>query len=139
MRDGLTQQHGAVAIGYWPLIRYDPVLHTAGSNPFLLDSPRPRIPLSDYTSKELRYRVLASTDPAEAERLAGLAQQAVAQRWATYEEMASRGPAWFPADARKDPPAEQRDEYAANRGGWPGGQVQVRPTTEAKERAWRHF
>ena len=49
MRDGLDQQYRAVASGYWPLIRYDPVVRAAGGNPFLLDSPRPRIPLADYT------------------------------------------------------------------------------------------
>jgi pyruvate-ferredoxin/flavodoxin oxidoreductase len=101
MRDGLGQQYRAVASGYWPLIRYDPVARTAGGNPFLLDSPRPRLPLADYTRRELRYRALASTDPAEAERLAALAQQAVDQRWEIYEEMATHGPARFPADARR--------------------------------------
>ena len=35
--------------------------------------------------------MLANTDPAEAERLHALAQQAVDQRWAVYEEMATRG------------------------------------------------
>ncbi len=102
MRDGLGQQYRAAASGYWPLIRYDPMVRAAGGNPFLLDSPRPRIPLADYTRRELRYRTLANTDPAEAERLAGLAQLAVDQRWATYEEMATRGAQQFPADARRD-------------------------------------
>jgi len=101
MRDGLDQQYRAVASGHWPLIRYDPVVRADGGNPFLLDSPRPRIRLSDYTQRELRYRTLATTDPAEAERLAALAQQAVDQRWDIYEEMATHGPARFPADARK--------------------------------------
>jgi pyruvate-ferredoxin/flavodoxin oxidoreductase len=101
MRDGLGQQYRATASGYWPLIRYDPVVRAEGGNPFLLDSPRPRIPLASYTRRELRYRALGNTDPDEAERLAGLAQQAVDRQWQTYEEMASRGPAWFPADARK--------------------------------------
>jgi pyruvate-ferredoxin/flavodoxin oxidoreductase len=108
MRDGLSQQYRAVASGHWPLIRYDPVLRADGGkppptshSPFLLDSPRPRIPLSSYTQRELRYRALGNADPAEAERLGALAQQAVDQRWDTYEEMASRGPAHFPADARK--------------------------------------
>ena len=101
MRDGLGQQYRAVASGYWPLIRYDPVARTDGGNPFLLDSPRPRIRLADYTRRELRYRVLANTDPAEAERLAALAQQTVDQRWEVYEEMATHGPARFPADARR--------------------------------------
>ena len=91
MRNGLDQQYRAVASGYWPLIRYDPMVRAEGGNPFLLDSPRPRIPLVDYTNRELRYRSLANTDPAEAERLHGLAEQAVAQRWEVYEEMATRG------------------------------------------------
>ncbi len=105
MRDGMGQQYRAVASGYWPLIRYDPELRAAGDNPFLLDSPRPRIPLADYTSRELRYRILTQRDPAEAERLMALAEQEVRQRWATYEEMATRGAARFPADARPAGPA----------------------------------
>ncbi|MBM2616310.1 pyruvate:ferredoxin (flavodoxin) oxidoreductase [Actinoplanes sp. LDG1-06] len=100
MRTGLDQQHRAVRCGYWPLMRYDPVLRAAGRNPFLLDSPRPRTPLSDYTERELRFRRLRDTDPAEADRLAALAQEAVDQRWQVYEEMATRGPERFPADAR---------------------------------------
>jgi pyruvate-ferredoxin/flavodoxin oxidoreductase len=103
MRTGMDQQHRAVASGYWPLMRYDPVLRSAGGNPFLLDSPRPRLPLTDYTSRELRFRVLARTDPAEAQRLATLAQQAVDQRWQVYEEMATRGPERYPAVARRKP------------------------------------
>jgi pyruvate-ferredoxin/flavodoxin oxidoreductase len=101
MQTGLDQQYRAVASGYWPLIRYDPMLRAAGGNPFLLDSPRPRIALTDYTRRELRYSALANSDPAEAERLGGLAQLAVRQRWQTYEEMATRPAQRFPADARK--------------------------------------
>jgi len=102
MRSGLDQQHRAVASGYWPLIRYDPMVRAAGGNPFLLDSPRPRLALSEYTDRELRYRALANTDPAEAERLHELAVEAVAQRWEVYEEMAGRGAQAFQADARRD-------------------------------------
>jgi pyruvate-ferredoxin/flavodoxin oxidoreductase len=102
MRTGLDQQSRAVASGYWPLIRYDPMVRADGGNPFLLDSPRPRIPLAAYTNNELRYRSLSNADPAEAERLHGLAEEAVAQRWEVYEEMATRGAHRFPADARKD-------------------------------------
>lgn len=102
MRLGMDQQYRAVASGHWPLIRYDPVLRAAGRNPFLLDSHRPRIPLADYVYRELRYRSLANADPIEAERLLGLAEQAVEQRWNTYEEMASRGPEHFHADARRE-------------------------------------
>ncbi len=102
MRKGMDQQYRAVASGYWPLIRYDPMVREEGGNPFLLDSPRPRIALTDYAYRELRYRMLVNTDPAEAERLLALAQQAVDQRWQVYEEMATRGAERFPADARRD-------------------------------------
>src|SRR6185503_9380977 len=102
MRLGMDQQYRAVASGHWPLLRYDPVLHGAGKNPFLLDSHRPRIPLADYRNRELRYRSLANADPIEYERLGVLAQEAVDQRWSTYEEMATRGAQQFPADARRD-------------------------------------
>jgi pyruvate-ferredoxin/flavodoxin oxidoreductase len=101
MRKGLDQQYRAVASGYWPLVRYDPVVRAAGGNPFLLDSPRPRLRLADYTYRELRYRALADSDPAEAERLLALAQQAVDQRWQVYEEMATRGAEHYPADGRR--------------------------------------
>ncbi len=102
MSKGLDQQYRAVASGHWPLVRYDPLVRAAGGNPFLLDSPRPRIALSDYVYRELRYKMLANSAPAEAERLLALAQEAVNQRWAVYEEMATRGPERFTADARKD-------------------------------------
>ena len=102
MRDGLDQQYRAVASGYWPLVRYDPMVRAAGGNPFLLDSLRPRIPLADYTNRELRYRTLTNTDPAEAERLHGLAEQAVDQRWNVYEEMATRTAQHYAADARRE-------------------------------------
>ncbi|HET7450881.1 MAG TPA: pyruvate:ferredoxin (flavodoxin) oxidoreductase [Gaiellaceae bacterium] len=101
MEKGLDQQYRAVASGYWPLLRYDPVARSNGANPFLLDSPRPRIRLSDYTSRELRYRILANVDPGEAERLGALAEEAVAQRWSVYEEMATRSADDFAADARR--------------------------------------
>jgi pyruvate-ferredoxin/flavodoxin oxidoreductase len=111
MRDGLGQQYRAVASGHWPLVRYDPVARTADGNPFLLDSPRPRIPLAEYTGRELRYRALGNSDPAEAERLGELAQQAVDRQWGTYEEMATHGPARFAPDARNKR-AARHDEAA---------------------------
>ncbi len=102
MRDGLDQQYKAVASGHWPLLRYDPVIRAEGGNPFLLDSPRPRLSLRDYRQGELRFRALTNLNPPEAERLDELAQQTVNQRWAIYEEMATRSASEFPADARKE-------------------------------------
>jgi pyruvate-ferredoxin/flavodoxin oxidoreductase len=102
MRDGLTQQYRAVASGHWPLIRYDPVVRATGGNPFLLDSPRPRMRLADYRRGELRFRALANAEPAEAERLLILAQQEADLRWRTYEGLATRSASSFPQDARKE-------------------------------------
>ncbi|MGZ4323275.1 MAG: thiamine pyrophosphate-dependent enzyme, partial [Solirubrobacteraceae bacterium] len=102
MRDGLEQQYGAVASGHWPLIRYDPVARADGGNPFLLDSPRPRMSLWDYRKGELRFRALTAAQPTEAERLLGLAQQVADQRWRLYEEMATRGASEFPSNARRN-------------------------------------
>ncbi len=101
MKKGLDQQYAAVHSGHWPLMRYNPVVRAGGGNPFLLDSPRPRIPLRDYHAKELRFRMLANVDPAEAERLLELGQEQVNRRWAEYEEMATRKAEEFAADARR--------------------------------------
>ncbi len=100
MQKGLHQQHLAVTSGYWPLLRYNPELRKAGVNPFMLDSQRPKIKLKDYAYNELRYRMLTRTNPAEAERLLGLAQEVVYRKWDVYEEMATRGSGHFHPDAR---------------------------------------
>ncbi|MFZ1583087.1 MAG: pyruvate:ferredoxin (flavodoxin) oxidoreductase, partial [Saprospiraceae bacterium] len=69
MQKGLNQQKMAVASGYWPLIRYNPILRNGGKNPFVLDSPKPSIPFKAYAYNELRYKVLTQTQPQEAEKL----------------------------------------------------------------------
>jgi pyruvate-ferredoxin/flavodoxin oxidoreductase len=102
MRDGLDQQYRAVASGHWPLIRYDPVARDVGANPFLLDSPRPRISLADYRQRELRFKALVNSNPSEAERLVELAQQTADLRWRTYEEMATRGAGEFAPNPQED-------------------------------------
>ena len=90
MQRGLDQQHLAVESGHWPLFRYNPAVHESNENPFILDSPRPKIPLKKYAYNEMRYKVLAHTNPQEAEHLMDLAQQAINRRWTMYEDMAAR-------------------------------------------------
>tara|TARA_R110000823_G_C15949102_1_gene501394 strand:+ start:2517 stop:6089 length:3573 start_codon:yes stop_codon:yes gene_type:complete len=87
MRKGMTQQNLAVQSGYWPLLRYNPTLRTAGKNPFVLDSPRPTIKFEDYAYNELRYTILKRTDPEEAEKLLKVAKELINLRWKTYEDM----------------------------------------------------
>ncbi len=95
LKDGLRQQQLAVASGYWPLIRYNPALRSAGRKPFVLDSPRPTIPLHEYAYNENRYRVLRKTNPDDAERLMQMAQETVDRRWETYVHLSKQEPAKF--------------------------------------------
>ncbi len=89
MREGLEQQTRAVGTGYWPLMRYNPALKGTGESPFILDSPRPNRPLSDFTDRELRYRLLRQTAPDAAESVMLEAQEGVDRRWRLYEELAT--------------------------------------------------
>ena len=103
MSDGLRQQKLASQSGYWPLIRYNPALRDVGKKPFVLDSPRPTIPLQEYAYNEMRYRSLLKTHPETAEALMKSAQELVDMRWATYEHMANQKPAKFQLQVRADP------------------------------------
>jgi pyruvate-ferredoxin/flavodoxin oxidoreductase len=91
MQKGLTQQELAVHSGYWPLFRYNPDVRVSDENPFVLDSARPRVPFKDYANNELRYRMLAHTNPTEVEQLMSRAEAAIKQKWDLYEVMATSG------------------------------------------------
>ena len=74
-----------------------------GNGPrLLLDSPKPRMQLSDYRKGELRFSALANTDPVEAEPLKNPAQRTVRQRWQIHGEMATRSVGDPLANVRKD-------------------------------------
>ena len=88
MEQGLKQQQLAVQTGYWPLMRYNPVLREQGIAPFLLDSPRATRPFTDYSENELRYRMLRQTNPSQAGALMEMAEEAIQKRWQVYEQMA---------------------------------------------------
>jgi pyruvate-ferredoxin/flavodoxin oxidoreductase len=89
MQQGLEQQSRAVHSGSWPLIRYNPAVRESGENPFSLDSVRPTLPLREYTEQELRFRLLARTNPQAAEELRQAAELALARRWKLYEGLSS--------------------------------------------------
>ena len=95
MTQGLNQQDMAVRSGYWPLIRYNPMLRRAGKKPFVLDSPTPTMKVKEYAYTEMRFKILQKNDPEESERLMKLAQESVDLRWATYEHMAQQDPSEF--------------------------------------------
>ena len=90
MRDGMKQQHRAVASGYWPLFRFDPAMRQTDMNPFRLDSTRPRIAVENFVYQENRYRLLTQTRPEDAPMLLREAQAVVDERYRVYEDMATR-------------------------------------------------
>jgi pyruvate-ferredoxin/flavodoxin oxidoreductase len=86
---GLEQQKLAVQSGYWPLMRYNPVLRNEGKNPFLLDSRAPSIRLKDYAYREARYTILARSNPELAAELLKEAQDDVERQWRVYSARAT--------------------------------------------------
>ena len=88
MSTAMTHQRDAVASGYWPMWRYEPEAVARNEHPFHLDSKRPSIPVSTFTSKEARYAMLAKVDPFRAEELGRLAQDDADARWRLYEQLA---------------------------------------------------
>ncbi len=99
MNDGLKQQDLAAASGHWPLLRYNPVLRQTQHNPFVLDSPRPRVQFKDYAYNELRYKMLQRTNPEKAEKMLKLAQKGIDLKWKIYEQMAEQTGGDFQPDA----------------------------------------
>ena len=90
MRHGMKQAARAVASGHWPLLRFDPTMRQRAMNPFRLDSPRPRISLEEYRSREVRFKVVEQTNPAESRHMLHQAQLAVEERYKLYEDLAAR-------------------------------------------------
>ena len=87
---GKTQEETrlAVASGYWPLYRYNPLMTKEGKNPFVLDSKAPDGSLKAFLAGEVRYAALEKLFPAEAERLHGQLASEFARRYDRYKAMA---------------------------------------------------
>jgi pyruvate-ferredoxin/flavodoxin oxidoreductase len=87
---GKTQEETelAVASGYWPLYRFNPVLAKEGKNPFILDSKAPDGTFKEFLSGEVRYAALEKLFPAEAERLHSQLAVEMTQRYERLKRMA---------------------------------------------------
>ena len=86
---GMEQQKSAVLSGYWPLMRYNPMLRAEGKNPFQLDSKAPSIPLKEYAYHEARYTMLTRSRPEVAKHLLQEAQDDVERTWRVYSGRAA--------------------------------------------------
>jgi len=88
MIKGYQQQKKAVECGHWILCRYDPILKEAGRNPLQLDSKPPTLDFKEYAYGQNRYRSLAKSKPAEAQRLLELAAADAAGRFVLMQQLA---------------------------------------------------
>jgi pyruvate-ferredoxin/flavodoxin oxidoreductase len=111
---GLEQQKLAVQSGYWPLMRYNPVLREQGKNPFCLDSRAPSIRLKEYAYREARYTMLARGNPELAEQLLKEAQDDVERTWRVYSGRAAMpGRGETPHIAPLETPSEKPEPVLA--------------------------
>jgi pyruvate-ferredoxin/flavodoxin oxidoreductase len=87
MSIALSQQEAAVDSGYWPLFRYDPRRVALGETPLKLDSPAPKLELSEFVRKETRFRQVELTNPEAFKRMLEQAQRDVREKYALYEQL----------------------------------------------------
>ncbi len=87
MADAIGQQERAVDSGYWPLFRYDPRRVAAGESPLKLDSPAPKIDLSQFVQNETRFRQVEAANPVAFKKMMDQAQNEVRERYALYEQL----------------------------------------------------
>lgn len=82
------QQKRAIQAGALMLYRYDPRRLEAGEAPLVLDSGPANIPMRKYMEEESRFRMVELADPERYARLVQMAEMAVKERRAFYEELA---------------------------------------------------
>jgi len=87
MSNALSQQEAAVDSGYWPLFRYDPRRVALGETPLKLDSPAPKIALSEFVQKETRFRQVELSNPEGFKKMLEQAQRDVREKYALYEQL----------------------------------------------------
>ena len=89
LNDGISQQEKAVESGYWPLFRYDPRRIAAGESPLKLDSPAPKIELSQFVGHETRFRQVEAANPARYKKLMDQAQHDIREKYSLYEHLSA--------------------------------------------------
>ncbi|MCC6621475.1 MAG: pyruvate:ferredoxin (flavodoxin) oxidoreductase [Deltaproteobacteria bacterium] len=82
------QQKLAVQTGVWPLYHWDPKRIEDGQPPLVLDAPEPTKSVRKYMENEARFRMVELKDPERYERLVGMADAAVRERWSLYRQLA---------------------------------------------------
>ena len=84
-----AQIRKAVAAGYWPLYRYNPLLAEQGKNPLTIDSKDPTESYQDFIRSEVRYTSLVKAFPKAAEELFVRAEQEAKERLSSLKRLAA--------------------------------------------------
>lgn len=88
LKFGPAQQKKAVNSGVWPLYRYDPRRVAAGEPGLIVDAAGDKIPVSEYTQNETRFRMVKKIDPQGFELYSRKAQSGAKRRMAMYRYLA---------------------------------------------------
>ena len=88
LRQCAEEERLAVACGYWPLYRFNPMLAQTGKNPFQLDSPPPTVAFRDFLSRENRFAALKKAAPEEADKLFEQAELTAKRKLQLYQKLA---------------------------------------------------
>ncbi|HMA85258.1 MAG TPA: pyruvate:ferredoxin (flavodoxin) oxidoreductase [Desulfosalsimonadaceae bacterium] len=78
----------AVASGYWPMYRYNPLLEKEGKNPFVLESKDPDGTIQDFLAGENRFASLEKTFPGESKKLRQQIEEEINSRYQTLKQLA---------------------------------------------------
>ena len=82
------EEKRAVASGYWPLYRYNPLLAEEGKNPFILESKAPDGTIQEFLGGENRFASLEKTFPEESKRLRARIETELDNRYSVLKVMA---------------------------------------------------
>jgi pyruvate-ferredoxin/flavodoxin oxidoreductase len=88
LAQSIDQQNLAVDSAYWPLFRYDPRRVAAGESPLKMDSPAPKIDLSQFVQGETRFKQVEASNPEGFKKMMAQAQKDVREKYALYEQLA---------------------------------------------------
>jgi pyruvate-ferredoxin/flavodoxin oxidoreductase len=72
----MEQQKLAVDSGFWPLYRFDPRKDLDGGSALHLDAGEPKVKVAKFLTNEARFRMLQTSDPAQADALTTATQEA---------------------------------------------------------------
>ena len=88
MRMSQKEEKKAVDTGYWLLYRFDPRRTAQGLNPFIFESPEPKLPVNDFLTGEKRYTILQKTFPENSKKFLAEFDTYVKTRYEKFKKMA---------------------------------------------------